>query len=176
MSAKRRGGDDAGEPTFAEAMRDVKPLPERTKTQPPVAPPPAPSDSAAGEPVEFEMLHSGDRLEGRAPGIDKKHLKRLRSGDVPIDVRIDLHGLLAREARAAVREALLAAAAGGKRCALVIHGRGRHSPGEPVLKKSLPAWLAEAPLGPKIMAFTSATPADGGAGATYILRRRPRPK
>jgi len=168
VSAKR--GDD--DPTFADAMRDVKPLRGPSKTGPPPATRPAQMDSGDGESVEFEMLHTGDRIEGRAPGIDRKHLRRLRSGKVPVDRRIDLHGLLAEEARTTVRESLLAAFAAGRRCVLIVHGRGHHSPGAPVLKRSLPTWLAEAPVGPRIMAFTSATPEDGGTGATYILLRR----
>jgi len=175
MSGKRGGRDDSEESTFADAMRDVKPLSGRFGKHPPPhatnSDAPDPSAEAA---VEFEILHAGDRIEGRAPGIDRKHLRRLRSGRVPVDLRIDLHGLLAREARATVRERLLSAAAGGRRCALIIHGRGHHSTGAPVLKRSLPGWLAEPPLGSRIMAFTSATPEDGGTGATYVLLRRAR--
>ena len=37
---------------------------------------------------------------------------------------------------------------------------------------ALPRWLAEPPLGAWVMAFASATPADGGTGATYVLLRR----
>lgn len=174
MSAKRGGRDGTDEPTFADAMRDVKPLTGRTKTRPPPESQPAPRNSSDGARVEFEMLHDGDRIEGRAPGIDRKHLRRLRSGKVPVDVRIDLHGLLAEEARATVLEKLHAASNAGQRCVLIVHGRGHHSAGTPVLKRSLPNWLAEFPIGTRILAFTSATPADGGTGATYILLRRTR--
>jgi DNA-nicking Smr family endonuclease len=71
-----------------------------------------------------------------------------------------------------VREALIGAAEAGLRCALVIHGRGQRSESGPVLKQALTRWLAEPPLGARVMAFASATPADGGAGATYVLLRR----
>jgi DNA-nicking Smr family endonuclease len=174
VSKQRDGRDDAERSPFADAMRDVKPLAGRNKTQPPPATKSAPREAAPGEPVEFELLHAGERLEGHARGIDHKHLRRLRSGKVPVDLRIDLHGLNAREARTTVREALLAAAEAGQRCALVIHGRGQHSAGDPILKRALPEWLAEPSLGPWIMAFSSATPADGGTGAAYVLLRRHR--
>jgi DNA-nicking Smr family endonuclease len=118
------------------------------------------------------VTHRGEQLEGRAPGIDRKHLRRLRSGGVPVDVRIDLHGLHGPEAREAVRDALIGAAEAGLRCALVIHGRGRSSQSGPVLKQALPGWLAEPPLGAWVMAFASATSEDGGSGATYVLLRR----
>jgi DNA-nicking Smr family endonuclease len=55
---------------------------------------------------------------------------------------------------------------------LVIHGRGRHSESEPVLKDALLEWLAQPPLGPLVLAFASATGGDGGVGATYVLLRR----
>ena len=44
---------------------------------------------------------------------------------------------------------------------------------EPVLKRSLPDWLAEAPLGDCVLAFASAAPEHGGSGATYVLLRKP---
>jgi len=124
------------------------------------------------QPVEFEVARVGERVEGRAPGIDRKHLRRLRSGGIRVDVRVDLHGLHAPEAREALREALIGVAEAGLRCALVVHGRGHHSEVGPVLKRELLRWLAEPPLGRWVMAFASATPEDGGAGATYVLLRR----
>jgi DNA-nicking Smr family endonuclease len=123
-------------------------------------------------PVQFEVTRAGERVEGGAPGIDRKHLRRLRSGAVPVDIRVDLHGLRGEGARKAVREALIAACEAGQRCALVIHGRGQRSESGPVLKQALPGWLAEPPLGARVMAFASATPEDGGTGATYVLLRR----
>jgi DNA-nicking Smr family endonuclease len=169
----RDGRDDGDRSAFSEAMKGVKPLAGRDKLQPP--PPTAPTPSRTPEPeapVQFEVTRAGEHITGRAPGIDRKHLRRLRAGDVPVDIRVDLHGLHGPEAREAVREALLAAAEAGQRCALVIHGRGRRSEKGPILKEALPGWLAEPPVGAWVMAFASATPADGGAGATYVLLRR----
>lgn len=172
MSGERDGRDDGDGKAFSKAMKGVKPLARRDKWQPPprtrAVSPPAPPE----EPVQFEVARVGERVEGRAPGIDRKHLRRLRSGDVPVDVRVDLHGLHGPEAREAVREALIGAAEAGRRCALVIHGRGHRSERGSVLREALPRWLAEPPLGAWVMAFASATPADGGTGATYVLLRR----
>jgi len=174
LTGGRDRGDDGDRSAFDEAMKDVKPVAGRDKAQPPPrTPAPAAIRAAPPEaPVQFEMTHTGERMEGRAPGIDRKHLRRLRSGDVRVDVRVDLHGLRGVGAREAVREALNAAFEAEQRCALVIHGRGRRSEGDPVLKRALPGWLAEPPLGARVMAFASATPEDGGAGATYVLLRR----
>jgi DNA-nicking Smr family endonuclease len=172
MTAKRRGGDEDRE-AFEAAMEGVVPMPPRGTAAPP---PPrrsgVPREREPREPVRFEITRVGERIEALAPGIDRKHLRKLRQGGVAVELRVDLHGLHGSEARDAVREALLDAAAAGRRCALVIHGRGRHSQGEAVLKESLPGWLAEPPLGEQVMAFASAAPADGGSGATYVLLRR----
>jgi DNA-nicking Smr family endonuclease len=85
---------------------------------------------------------------------------------------VDLHGLHVPAARRAVHEAVLRVVAQSKRCVLIVHGRGRHSETEPVLKEAFIEWLAEPPIGPKVLAFTSARGRDGGVGATYVLVRR----
>jgi len=172
VSGERDRTDDGDGNAFSRAMKGVKPLAERDKRQPPARTPSARPDAPPEEPIQFEVARVGERLEGRAPGIDRKHLRRLRSGDIRVDVRVDLHGLHGPEAREAVREALIGAAEAGQRCALVIHGRGHRSESGPVLKQGLLRWLAEPPLGARVMAFASATPADGGTGASYVLLRR----
>jgi DNA-nicking Smr family endonuclease len=172
VTAGRDRNDDEDRSAFSEAMKGVKPLAGRGKSQPPPRNPVVSRPAPAETPVRFEITHSGERMEGRAPGIDAKQLRRLRSGGVPVDVRVDLHGLRGQRARAAVRAALIGAAEAGQRCVLVIHGRGRGSQDGPVLKQALPDWLAEPPLGARVMAFASATAADGGTGATYVLLRR----
>jgi len=170
--AKRREGEDDRK-AFEAAMEGVVRIPSRSTAKPPLPPrPPLRCDPGEGEAVRFEITRVGERIEAAAPGIDRKHLRRLRDGRVPVEARVDLHGLRSADAREMVREALLRAAAAGRRCALVIHGRGRHSPGDAVLKEALPVWLAEPPLGERVMAFASAVPADGGSGATYVLLRR----
>ena len=113
-------------------------------------------------------------MEGLAPGIDRAHLDRLRRGRVEVDYEIDLHGLSARDAGAALRSALLEAVERGGRCVLVVHGRGRGSEAGPVLKEALVGWLEAPPVARWVMAFATARPDDGGAGATYVLLRRSR--
>ena len=124
------------------------------------------------EGIRFEVERDGDRIEGWAEGIDRRHVRKLRGGEVPRDARLDLHGLRADAAHRRVRETLERVQGEGGRCVLVIHGRGRHSEAEPVLKDALVDWLTEAPLDTLVMAFTSARQGDGGVGATYVLLRR----
>ncbi len=172
-------GDD-GRERFAELFGDradgVKPMADRDRVA--RTPPPRAARRAASDPDEpaaaFEHPQPEEPLLAFAPGLDRASFRRLRQGGWRPDRRVDLHGEDVDGARRAVTDSILEAAACGDRCVLVIHGRGLHSTDEPVLRSGLPRWLAEAPLGPRILAFAPATPADGGSGATYVLLRRSR--
>jgi len=122
----------------------------------------------------FAVERLGERSEGLAAGIDRRHLVRLRRGEVPVELRVDLHGLAAAEARRRLATELARAQAAGLRCVLVVHGRGLHSEGPAVLREGVAEWLSAGPLAARVMAFASARPADGGSGATYVLLRRQR--
>jgi DNA-nicking Smr family endonuclease len=169
-------GSDSFRDLFEEAMRDVQPIESR-----PVAPPPHQPRRAkrpTGDrtpplrPTRFEIEELGERIEGRVPGFDLRRLVQLKRGEIAPEATVDLHGALEADARLAVRDALRDARAAGIRCLLVIHGRGLHSPDGPVLKKALPLWLAEPPVGAWILAFASAPPSLGGPGATLVLLRK----
>lgn len=176
---ERKGGasesEDRFRELFEEAMRDVTPIGRR----PPVVEKPvrrrhAPVRRRPAAPTRFEIEEIGERVEGNIPGFDRRRLARLKSGRIPPEATVDLHGLLEAEARLAVREAVHDARGAGSRAILVIHGRGLHSPEGPVLKKALPAWLAEPPVGGWVLAFASAPPELGGPGATLVLLRKRR--
>ena len=122
----------------------------------------------------FELRQRGEGAEGLARGTDPAHLKRLRRGEPEPVWEIDLHGLTAAEARQDLRAAVVEAHAEGARCGLVIHGRGRHSEHGAVLRVGLAEWLSAPPVGALVLCFTPALPADGGAGASYVLLRRRR--
>jgi DNA-nicking Smr family endonuclease len=88
---------------------------------------------------------------------------------------LDLHGLVTADARQAVDRFLANAHRQGHRCVLIIHGRGLNSVDHtPVLKKHLGQWLSRGTHARLVLAFTSARPCDGGAGAVYVLLRRQR--
>jgi DNA-nicking Smr family endonuclease len=121
----------------------------------------------------FEMEDDGRRISGRRVDVPKEALRRLRSGTTPIDARIDLHGLGAAEARAAVEEFLRKARVDGDRCVLIIHGKGEHSPrAHPVLRGEIGAWLSQGPASEHVAAFVTADQGDGGEGAVYVALRR----
>jgi len=121
----------------------------------------------------FEVADDGRRVEGRRDDLPPEALRRLRRGLLPIDARLDLHGLHAEEARARL-EAFLGATRGrGERCVLVIHGKGEHSPrGIGILRGEIAAWLSQGGASRHVAAFTTAAEGDGGEGAVYVLLRR----
>lgn len=118
--------------------------------------------------------------------VDRKKLKRLRSGRTEIEGRIDLHGMRQDEAHDALRNFLHRAQGRGWRWVLVITGKGKvltrehHAPFEMhaprdrgVLKRNVPRWLEEPDLRPLVISFTAAAIEHGGEGALYVhLRKR----
>lgn len=121
----------------------------------------------------FDLADSDEFIEGRVAGLDHQVVRKLRRGDFAVQGHIDLHGMTRDEAKRAVDEFLRRSRSAGKRCVLVVHGRGLHSKDQlPVLKDALRAWLASARFSRHVLAFASARPVDGGAGAIYVLLRR----
>ena len=122
---------------------------------------------------QFNFTDTDEYIEGIAPGLDKRLLRRLRKGDFALQGHVDLHGMNREEARAAVEDFLTRARSSGKRCVLIVHGRGLHSKDSiPVLKERIKAWLERGRIAKWVLAFASARPCDGGAGAVYVLLRK----
>lgn len=115
--------------------------------------------------------------------FDRKAVRRIRSGRIEIEARLDLHGMRQDEAHHALRGFLLASQSRGLRWVLVITGKGRvlreetwqDAPlsGEErgVLKRCVPRWLADVDLRPIVVSYTSAALHHGGEGALYIQLR-----
>jgi len=121
----------------------------------------------------FSMADSDEYLEFMAPGIDRRLLRKLRRGEYALQAHVDLHGQNRAEARATVERFIGGSRSAGHRCVLIIHGRGLNSKDQiPVLKERVKGWLERGRLGREVLAFVTARPCDGGAGALYVLLRR----
>ena len=130
------------------------------------------SELVAGD-GEFTLSDSEEFIEGASPGTDRNLMRSLRRGDFALQGRLDLHGLTQAQAKEAVDRFLSDSRRTGKRCVLIVHGRGLNSPDQiPVLKQQLKVWLSQKRLGSMVLAFATARPQDGGAGAVYVLLRR----
>jgi DNA-nicking Smr family endonuclease len=110
----------------------------------------------------------------RLGGIDRANAERLKRGLHKIDATLDLHGMTQVEAHRALAAFIAASHDAGRRCLLVVTGRGLGSSGPGVLKRSVPRWLEEPELRRRILAISPAQPRHGGSGAAYVLLRRPR--
>jgi DNA-nicking Smr family endonuclease len=123
--------------------------------------------------ARFEVADDGERVEGRRVDLPAETLRRLRRGLMPVDGRLDLHGMGVAEARAQLELFLRTMGARGERCVLVIHGKGGHSPGgRSVLRGEIAAWLSQGASSQHVAAFATSGASDGGEGAVYVLLRR----
>jgi DNA-nicking Smr family endonuclease len=122
--------------------------------------------------ARFEVTDDGLRVEGRRTDVPLDALRRLRRGLMPIDARVDLHGLNVTEARAQIETFLATMRARHEHCVLIIHGKGMHSPSRTsVLRGEITAWLSQGAASQHVAAFATADAEDGGEGATYVLLR-----
>jgi DNA-nicking Smr family endonuclease len=152
--------------------RDVAPPSEPARTVPE---PPQTFARMLEENIEFEMDYTHEFITGQVRGLDAKVFRKLKAGEFSVQAHLDLHGMNADQARFAVIDFLRRCYMEGKRCVLVIPGRGRNSPlGQGVLRQELTAWLTKAPLKRVVLAFTTAQPRHGGSGAVYLLLRQAR--
>ncbi len=102
-------------------------------------------------------------LTGRAARSATRLLKDLKPQAV-----LDLHGLSSVEAEEALDRFIRDAKARGLSKVLIIHGKGLHSPGQPVLQRVVQSYLEKCPY---TGAFARADRSDGGRGATWVLIR-----
>ncbi len=148
--------DDVPDDRSVEAPRDITP---------PDLPPQPPFARRQDPPLEV----------GTAAGVDKRTAQRLRRGQIAIEGRLDLHGLTQAEAHRALNGFLANAQGAGKRCVIVITGKGRSDSSEGgVLRRAVPHWLDQPPNRGRIIAVRHAQPRHGGAGALYVLLRKAR--
>jgi DNA-nicking Smr family endonuclease len=173
-------GKDDERDIFREAMRGVRPLATPARVPPRRRTPPARArytradraevlrESLALPAAELD-IQPGDALLFRRPGVPEAVLRRLRRGAYRIEAEIDLHGMRLAEARAQLREFLLAALQQRLQCLRIVHGKGlRSGQRGPVIKSAVDALLRRSE---PVLAFTSAAIRDGGTGATLVLLR-----
>lgn len=188
--AVREGSGEDDSVYLEEAMHGVVPLAPEDRDR---VDQPAPAGAGVRRPVSddaealaaladlvsgagpFDIADTDEYVEGCIAGLDPRIVRRMRKGDFAYQDHLDLHQLTVDEARLAVERFLSQAYRLGRRCVLIIHGRGRNSKDQiPVLKERLKIWLGRGALSRFVLAFTTARGCDGGAGALYVLLRRRR--
>ena len=153
----------------------------------PVAPTPRPIKRSAAQGLTVKPV--GPKLSGielpKAPrpapsGLDRLTEQKLRKGQRKPDARLDLHGMSAARAHAALKMFIADSQAMGRRCVLVITGKGADiepgfgevAPG--VLRREAPRWLSTPPLSQMIVNVSQAHDRHGGGGALYVYLKRRR--
>jgi DNA-nicking Smr family endonuclease len=104
--------------------------------------------------------------------LDRPTLEKLSKGRLPIEGRVDLHGMSQGEAHSLLLSFLQRAHAGGVRYVLVITGKGSSSGSEGVLRRAVPSWLTTPPFRPLVSSHDFAARQHGGAGALYVRLRK----
>ncbi|MDB2705046.1 Smr/MutS family protein [Pseudomonadota bacterium] len=180
MADKKDNSDEDEIDLFRAEMRDAKPLQHdrllhiRPKPKAKVLEHAQNIDRSNSDPFSDmfapEAVGNEEYLEYRGPGIQHRVFSKLRSGKIHIEAELDLHGLTLAMAEPSLADFIQQCQQQQIRCVRVIHGKGWSSKdNKPVLKTKLNLWLRESEI---VLAFCSATVADGGTGAVYILLKR----
>lgn len=139
------------------------------------------SPSKPADPPVVESATAPKPMNAPPPAAKKHHvthsldtptLEKLAKGRLPIEGRVDLHGMNQAEAYGLLLSFLHRAHAGGVRYVLVITGKGSSSGGEGVLRRAVPAWLVTPPFRELVSSHDHAARNHGGVGALYIRIRR----
>ena len=151
------------------------PLPQEGDGDAPEPPPePAAGDGATVAPSPRPRVSAAQQQ--KAPPlnpIEQPVKRKIAKGRLPLEARIDLHGLMQAEAHDLLRAFLVRAHGRGLRHVLVITGKGSSRGSEGVLKRAVPQWLATPDFRPLVSGYETAARGHGGDGALYIrLKRR----
>lgn len=155
---------------LAAALADVEPLDVARPARLPARrsrPAAIPKPAGVSAP-DFHLERHGDRVLGWRGELPPRELAVLGSPAAPVEATLDLHGHTTEEARQRLAAFLLRSRNSGLHTLLVITGHGRGRPGAGVLRFAVPEWLAVPPLAAHLLAFASARPEHGGAGALYL--------
>lgn len=169
--------DKEDEEFWQEAVRDVRQMPE----------------NKIAAPVKQKKLQLREREEtvplklvrhdltlGTHADIDGNTMRRFKRGEFPVEGVLDLHGYTEDKAYEAVRQFVTESYLSGKRCVMIITGKGLYHADEDVfqpkgvLRERVPQWLNQDNLKQLILTYIHPQEKMGGKGALCLLLRRKR--
>ena len=170
MKSRRPVVSPEDQALFLAAVDGARPLDKRDRL--PIPPPPPSPVRVVELPPQSKLVVEGDgqRYAARGPGVSRAQLAELRAGKLRAEDTLDLHGETVEIGTQQLRDFVVAAHRLGRRCILVVHGKGTHSEHGAPLREAVLAELL-GPLSGLIHALATAAPAHGGEGATYIALR-----
>ncbi len=168
------------EEAWAEITQDIKELKKpdiNQDSKPLIIEIKASTDiSSAGSGLTLPELKKDSTI-----GMDNQTAKKFKREEFKVEAVLDLHGQTEKNAYNKVHDFITTSYAAGKRCILIITGKGLTPHTEDdifvsrgILKECVPNWLSSTELRPMIMAYKHPTEALGGSGALYIVLRRKR--
>lgn len=173
LPAERAPSLSAQEISFEEVMQGVKRLLGREKIYWRLTPKRSPSRPKEtldlNELLRIRVRETSEYVEELVRGFQRELFEALHAGRISVSGVLNLHRLRVAEAEVAFEEFMRESLIKGARCVLIIHGRGRSSRGEPVLKNKVHEWLRRGPFRKHVIGFCTARQCDGGLGATYVL-------
>ncbi len=164
---------------FEHAMSDIKRHVQRDRP---------PGEKTAAAKIPSPTVSGAARHSEQPPpapktppgGLDKHASRRLKQGRLSIEGRLDLHGMTQQAAHRALADFIRNSAESGRKCVLVITGKGTRVVSEQdnertvgILRSMVPRWLQEPALARLVIGSRAAFPRDGGDGALYVMLRRP---
>jgi len=180
----KKTNDTPDDELFKSALSDVKPLQAINRVElrpPPPSPKVRPQNSDEQESAPDMLSDSGEIEKVTAEtvlsycrsGIQNRLFRRLRQGKLQISEEIDLHGLSLQQAKQVLLDFIMLAFPMEGCCVCIIHGKNNRSKhGQaPVMKQYVNHWLAQHP---RVLAFHSAQPRDGGSGSVYAILKSER--
>lgn len=167
------------EPLGVRRRRRAEEPPEDASEEPASKQAPArrepPTAASKPEPPKPKAPDLPEVRPGASAGLDKRTALRLRRGQLRPEARVDLHGHTQSEAHATLDRFITDSHLAGRRCVLVITGKGSvQDPQGGVLRQMTPRWLNQPSMRGKVLAIEHAQPKDGGHGALYVLLKRKR--
>jgi len=181
MPKHRRDISAAEQLLWRHVTRHVRPYHPPDRNIAASEPPTTHSTPASAHTSSYEENTQGRKPQQLSPGaigitpnIDRRTSTKFKRGKLPIDGRIDLHGLTLRQAHSEFTAFVNSAYDRQARCLLVITGKG--GAGEKVgkIRRELPHWINSPTLRSLVLAATEAQIRDGGSGAFYVLLKRKR--
>ncbi len=181
MSKQQPNKTPEDEDAWAEAIKDVKKI--KPQAEPPVAPIKLPEIKKT---INLAQAYRGEDLHplimGNTDNIDANTAKKFKRCEFPIEGNLDLHGYHEEDAKDAVFNFVQSSYISGKRCIIIITGKGLSREDNPdnfltpkgKLREYVPLWLNGNELRPLILAYNHPPAKLGGTGAFYILLRRHR--
>lgn len=117
---------------------------------------------------------TGRKTDARHQPLERPVKRKIARGRLPLEARIDLHGMIQSEAHAMLHDFLVRAHERRLRHVLVITGKGTSMGSEGALKRAVPIWFSKPEFRGFISSFETAAAQHGGEGALYVrLSRTP---